>query len=146
MAALMLRGTAHDSTGQVFSFKESSERVTFTLEGENSMVAESPGVVRVARQVLSTIVISTALQIPGVVRMAQTSDQWSRLLGREVPRQGVTLSIKDNTVTADLYIVVASSVNIVSVGSAVQEEVASAIEHMVGMQVREVNVYIQDVA
>jgi uncharacterized alkaline shock family protein YloU len=110
------------------------------------MVAESPGVVRVARQVLSTIVVSTALQIPGVVRMAQTSDQWSRLLGREVPRQGVTLSIKDNTVTADLYIVVASSVNIVSVGSAVQEEVASAIEHMVGMQVREVNVYIQDVA
>jgi uncharacterized alkaline shock family protein YloU len=142
----MLRGTAHDSTGQVFSFKGSSERVAFTLEGENSMVAESPGVVRVARQVLSTIVISTALQIPGVVRMAQTSDQWSRLLGREVPRQGVTLSIKDNTVTADLYIVVASSVNIVSVGSAVQEEVASAIEHMVGMQVREVNVYIQDVA
>ncbi|HLQ29876.1 MAG TPA: Asp23/Gls24 family envelope stress response protein [Ktedonobacteraceae bacterium] len=110
------------------------------------MVAESPGVVRVARQVLSTIVISTALQIPGVVRMAQASDQWSRLLGREVPRQGVTLSIKDNTVTADLYIVVASSVNIVNVGSAVQEEVASAIEHMVGMQVREVNVYIQDVA
>ena len=110
------------------------------------MGAESPGVVRVARQVLSTIVISTALQIPGVVRMAQTSDQWSRLLGREVPRQGVTLSIKDNTVSADLYIVVASSVNIVNVGSAVQEEVASAIEHMVGMQVREVNVYIQDVA
>ncbi len=110
------------------------------------MVPESPGVVRVARQVLSTIVISTALQIPGVVRMAQASDQWSRLLGREVPRQGVTLSIKDNTVTADLYIVVASSVNIVNVGSAVQEEVASAIEHMVGMQVREVNVYIQDVA
>ena len=28
----------------------------------------------------------------------------------------------------------------------VQEEVASAIEEMIGMQVREVNVYIQDVA
>jgi uncharacterized alkaline shock family protein YloU len=86
------------------------------------------------------------LQIPGVVRMAQASDQWSRLLGREVPRQGVGLTIKDNTVTADLYIVVATNVNIVNVGSAVQEEVALAIEHMVGMQVREVNVYIQDVA
>jgi uncharacterized alkaline shock family protein YloU len=56
------------------------------------------------------------------------------------------LTIKDNTVTADLYIVVAANVNIVEVGSAVQEEVASAIEHMVGMQVREVNVYIHDVA
>lgn len=110
------------------------------------MVTTSPGVVRVARQVLSTIVINAALQIPGVIRMAQVSDQWSRLLSREVPKQGVTLIIKDNTVTADLYIVVANDVNIVSVGSAVQDEVAAALEHIVGMHVREVNVYIQDVA
>ncbi|MFL5626360.1 MAG: Asp23/Gls24 family envelope stress response protein [Ktedonobacteraceae bacterium] len=110
------------------------------------MVAESLGVVRVTRQVLTTIVINAALEVPGVVRMAQVTDQWSRLLGREVPRQGVNLVLKDNTVTADLYIVIASNVNIVEVGSAVQEEVASAIEHMVGMHVKEVNVYIQDVA
>ena len=110
------------------------------------MGAESLGVVRVARQVLSTIVTNAALQIPGVTRVANVNDQWSRLLGREVPHQGVTLTIKDNTVSADLYIVVAANVNIVNVGTAVQEEVASAIEHMVGMQVREVNVYIQDVA
>lgn len=108
--------------------------------------SEAPGVVRVARQVLSTIVINAALQVPGVVRMARVNDQWSRLLGREVPRQGVTLTIKDDTVSADLYIVVASGVHIVEVGSAIQEEVASAIEDMVGMQVREVNVYVQDVA
>ena len=110
------------------------------------MVAEPPGVVRVARPVLSTIVTNTALQIPGVIRMAQVSDQWSRFLGREVPKQGVALTIKDNIVTADLFIVVANDVNIVNIGSAVQEEVAAALEHMVGMQVREVNVYIQDVA
>ncbi len=110
------------------------------------MASEALGVVRVAREVLSTIVINAALQATGVIRMAQSSDQWSRLLGREVPRQGVTLMIKDNVVSADLYIVVAAGSSIVDVGSAVQEEVASAIEHMVGMQVREVNVYIQDVA
>lgn len=110
------------------------------------MVAESPGIVRVARQVLSTIVTNAALQIPGVARVANVNDQWSRLLRRAVPHQGVTLTIKDNTVSTDLYIVVAANVNIVNVGTAVQEEVASAIEHMVGMQVREVNVYIQDVA
>ena len=110
------------------------------------MAAEPLGVVRVARQVLSTIVTNAALQIPGVARVANVNDQWSRLLGREVPHQGVTLTIKDNTVSADLYIVVVANVNIVNVGTAVQEEVASAIEHMVGMQVREVNVYIQDVA
>jgi uncharacterized alkaline shock family protein YloU len=110
------------------------------------MVTESSGVIRVARQVLLTIIVNVALETPGVIRMAQGSDQWSRFLGREVPRQGVALTIKDNTVSADLYIVVASGVNIVEVGSIIQAEVASAIEEMVGMQVREVNVYIQDVA
>src|SRR2546428_13924296 len=110
------------------------------------MVTESLGVVRVARQVLSTIVINAALQTAGVVRMARVGDQKSRFLRNELPKQGVALTIKENTVSADLYIVVASGVNIVEVGSAVQEEVASAIEDMIGMQVREVNVYIQDVA
>src|ERR1700726_1366816 len=102
------------------------------------MVAEAQGAVRIARQVLLTIVVNAALQIPGVVRFAQVSDQWTRLLGREVPKHGVSLIIKDNVVSADLYIVIASAVNIVEVGTAVQEEVAAAIEHMVGMQVREV--------
>lgn len=110
------------------------------------MVQKAPGVVRIAPQVLSTIVTNTALEIPGVVRMARSSDQWTRWLGREIPRQGVSLTVKDNTVSADLYLVVESGANILNVGSAVQEEVASALEHMVGMQVHEVNVYIQDVA
>ena len=110
------------------------------------MVTEPLGVVRVARQVLITIVVNAALQIPGVVRMAQNNEQWSRLLGRELPKRGVTLTIKENMVSADLYIVVASGINIVETGTAIQEEVTSAIEEMVGMQVHEVNVYIQDVA
>ncbi|SRR5579884_1839651 len=107
---------------------------------------QAPGAIRVARQVLSTIVTNTALQIPGVARIAHTGDQWSRLLSREVPREGVTVHVKENTLSADLYIVVHAGVDIVEVGTAVQEEVASAIEKMIGMQVREINVYIQDVA
>lgn len=107
--------------------------------------SQPAGVVRVARPVLSTIVINTALQIRGVVRMAQGSEQWSRLLGREVPRQGVALTVKDNNVSTDLYIVVAAGSDIVAVGNAVQEEVANAIAEMIGMQVHEVNVYIQDI-
>jgi uncharacterized alkaline shock family protein YloU len=107
--------------------------------------SESIGVVRVARQVLSSIVINTALQIPGVVRMAQTSDQWNSFLGREVPRQGVHLIVKDNIVSTDLYVVVENGSNVVEVGTAVQEEVAAALEKMIGLQVRDVNVYIQDV-
>ena len=108
--------------------------------------AEALGVVRVARQVLATIVANAALQIPGVTRIARGGDQWSRLLGREIPKQGIPLTVKENTLSADLYLVVTPGSNIVEVGAAVQQEVASAIEEMVGLIVREVNVYIQDVA
>ena len=110
------------------------------------MAIESPGVIRVARQVLLTIVTHTALQIPGITRMAYKGDSWSRFLNREIPRQGVTLTVKDNIVSIDLYLVLAAGVNIVEVGTAVQQEVASALEEIVGMQVHEVNVYVQDVA
>ena len=109
------------------------------------MVHDAPGVVRIAPQVLSTIITNTALEISGVVRMARSPDQWTRWLGREIPRQGVSLTVRDNIVSADLYLVVESGADIVNVGTAVQEEVASALEHIVGMQVHEVNVYIQDV-
>ena len=110
------------------------------------MANEALGVVRIAPQVLSTIVTKAALEVPGVARMAQSQDQWTRWLGREVPKQGVSLSLKENTVSADLYLVMESGANIVSIGTAVQEEVAAALEHIVGLQVRDVNIYIQDVA
>jgi len=77
--------------------------------------AQAWGEVRVARQVLSTIVINTALLIPGVSRMHNRQPEGTPF-GHEVPRQGVSLSIKENTVSADLYIVVSSGVNIVEVG------------------------------
>ena len=109
------------------------------------MATEQLGVVRITRQVLSAIVENSALQISGVARLAQSNDQWSRFLNREVPKGGIALTIRENTVAADLYLVVATGVNIVEIGTAVQEEVASSLEEMVGMQVREINVYIQDV-
>jgi uncharacterized alkaline shock family protein YloU len=109
------------------------------------MANEAPGVVRVAPQVLLTIVTNAALQVPGVVNLARSQAGWPRWPGREVPRQGVLLAVRENVVSADIYLVVTSGAEIVSVGAAVQEEVAAALEHIVGMQVREVNVYIQDV-
>ncbi|GHO43423.1 Asp23/Gls24 family envelope stress response protein [Ktedonospora formicarum] len=110
------------------------------------------GSIRVAKQVLSTIVTHSALLIPGVIGIANGSrtlpirNQWSRMLGHDIPPQGVALNVKDNTVSADLYLVVDADADIVSLGSAVQDEVASALEEMVGMQVQEVNIYIHDIA
>ncbi len=109
------------------------------------MENEALGVVRIAPQVLSTIVTNAALDIAGVTGIARPGGQRTNWLSRERHGQGVSLTVKNNTVSADLYLVVATGANIVDVGISVQEEVSSALEHIVGMQVREVNVYIQDV-
>lgn len=112
-------------------------------EDRDEMVS---GRVRIARRVLRTIVREAALGVPGVAGMAAQRTAWSTLLGRPRPRDGVALSVRRGVVAVDLYLLVAPGASMVNVGGAVQEAVASAIEHMVGMAVEEVNVYIRDVA
>jgi uncharacterized alkaline shock family protein YloU len=107
---------------------------------------EQLGAVRIARQVLATIIEMTALQVPGVIRLASVGGHFPRFFDREASSRGIALVMNDQDVSASLYLVVASGSNMVEVASAVQEAVGAAIEHMVGLTVREINVYIQDVA
>jgi uncharacterized alkaline shock family protein YloU len=58
---------------------------------------------------------------------------------------GVNLSIKNNAVTVDLYVVAEPEANLLWLGRQLQNEVSRAIQDMVGMEVLAVNVHIQDV-
>ncbi|HEY7356041.1 MAG TPA: Asp23/Gls24 family envelope stress response protein [Ktedonobacterales bacterium] len=110
------------------------------------METEQLGAVRIAKQVLATIIEMTALKVPGVVRLASVGGHFSRWLDREAPERGIALTMNDQDVSANLYLVVESGSNMLQVATAVQEAVGAAIEHMVGLTVKEINVYIQDVA
>lgn len=105
------------------------------------MKEEKLGTVRIAPGVLATIVRLTALSVEGVARLS--AGGMGKFLGRETP--GVKVHVEDNQVTVDLYIVAQRDANLLQVGTRVQQRVSEAIRHMVGMDVREVNVYIQDV-
>ncbi len=107
---------------------------------------EQPGAVRIARRVLRTVVEQAALSVPGVARMAATRGRWPQVLGRSFPQHGVSLAIRGNVVALDLFLVVEPGGNMVDIGSEVQEAVGAAIEHILGMEAGEINVYIQDVA
>jgi uncharacterized alkaline shock family protein YloU len=108
--------------------------------------ADAVGAVRIAPRVLRTVVEEAALRVPGVARMAGMSGNLPQLLGRALPHHGVGLSVRDDTVSVDLYLVVEPSANMLDVGTAVQEAVSGAVEHILGMRTRQINVYIQDVA
>ncbi len=104
------------------------------------------GTVTIHPTVLTTVARLTSLATPGVARM---SDEWrlnvKRMLGRPGRSSGVGLSVEDNAVTIDLYVVAEPEVNLLHLGQTLQNEVSRAIEDMVGMEVSAVNVYIRDV-
>jgi uncharacterized alkaline shock family protein YloU len=104
------------------------------------------GTVTIHPSVLTTVARLTSLAMPGVTRM---SDEWrldvERMLGRPGRGGGVNLSIGNNAVTVDLYVVAEPEANLLSLGRQLQNEVSRAIQDMVGMEVLAVNVHIQDV-
>lgn len=107
---------------------------------------EKLGKVIIAPGVLVTIARLTALSTPGVARMSPGwTHSMGRLLRRRGPGQGVKIEVEDDTVSVDLYIVVEQDVNVLKLSQEIQAEVSRAIHDMVGMDVKEVNIHIQDV-
>ena len=113
--------------------------------------AGQPGLGRVtiAPVVLTQIIERTSLGVPGVAAMCPRHPRFERLRGRArragETLGGVRLDVEDNTVNADVAIVAHPDVNILDLGRRIQREVGEAIRQMVGMEVGEINVYVDDV-
>lgn len=104
------------------------------------------GRIIVAPEVLVTIARLTALATPGVARMGGNwAGEVSRLLGHKVGDGGVVISVEDEEVSADLYIVAQQDVDLLAMGRQLQANVTRAIQEIVGLSVRGVNIHIQDV-
>ena len=104
----------------------------------------APGTTTIAPDVLLTIARLTTLEVPGVSRMGTVQGGPNRLFARSAS-EGVHIDIRDNSVSADLYIILKSDVNIREVSRQVQQGVTRAISEMVGMRVGRVNVHIEDI-
>jgi uncharacterized alkaline shock family protein YloU len=93
---------------------------------------------------LITISSLAALEVPGVSRLAPVSGGVNRFFRRGVS-DGIRIEAKDNTVFADLFLILKDGVNIREVSRNVQANVARSIQEMVGMEIGEVNVHIEDI-
>lgn len=102
------------------------------------------GKTTVSPEVLTTIARLAALEVPGVSRFAPVSGGVNRLFHRGVS-DGVRIEAKDNITYVDLYLVLKQDVNIREVSRNVQNSVARAVQEMVGMEVGEVNIHIEDI-
>jgi len=99
-----------------------------------------PGAVTVEPEVLETIARLSALEVPGVVRIAKKDVD--RILGTG---KSVRVSVQDDAVTVVLHIVAGPGTSLLRLGQAVQYEVTRAIQQMIGMPVKSVDVHIEDV-
>jgi len=106
--------------------------------------APSQGKTTIAPGVLLTIARLTALGVPGVVRMAEVPGGVDRLFRRGTG-EGVRIEVDDDSVAVDLYLVLANETNAREVSRNVQSEVARAVEDMVGMQAKRIDIHIEDI-
>ncbi len=102
---------------------------------------EIPGAVTVEPEVIETIARHTALEVPGVVRIAERDVD--RILG--LTGKSVVIAVDKGQVLVDLYLIAGPDISLLQLGRAVQYEVTRAIQQMVGMPVDAVNVHIEDV-
>lgn len=101
------------------------------------------GKTTVAPDVLITIARLSALSVPGVSRMAQVPGGVNRLFKRGA-HEGIRMQVTDNTVFANLYLILKKDVNIREVSRNVQHQVARALQEMVGMDIGEIKIHIED--
>jgi len=106
--------------------------------------SNTPGKTTVSAEVLMTIAKLSALSVPGVSQMAPISGGVNRLFKRGAG-DGVRIETEENTVFADLHLVLKQDVNIREVSRNVQHQVARAIQEMVGMDIGHINIHIDDI-
>lgn len=111
-------------------------------------INNSLGKIDISEEVIATIAGAAAVECYGLVGMASTrkiSDGFAELLGRENLGRGVTVSIQDQEVIIDLYIIVGYGVRISEVAANVMERVRYTTENLTGLNVIQVNVNVQGV-
>ena len=108
------------------------------------MSETNPGKTTVAPDVLVTIARMSALSVPGVSRMAQVTGGVNRLFRRGT-NDGVRIEVEDNVIVVSLYLILKKEMNIREVSRNVQTQVARALHEMVGMEVGEVEIHIEDI-
>ncbi|UHA74026.1 Asp23/Gls24 family envelope stress response protein [Paenibacillus sp. 481] len=106
------------------------------------------GKVNISDEVVAVIAGSAAMECYGLVGMAsrkQLKDGIAELLGRENLSRGVEVRREQEALHIDLYTVVSYGTKISEVAHNIQVKVKYVLNDVVGLQVEQVNIFVQDV-
>jgi uncharacterized alkaline shock family protein YloU len=108
-------------------------------------VDKNLGKITIAPNVLVTIVQKMAHAVPGVAHLCENAPSVGRLLGLSTVGRGVRVGVVDDQILVDVYLVAKRGVDLLQMGRQLQHQVAYDIENIVGMNVREINVHVEDI-
>ena len=123
--------------------RQSNEGVK-DMAAKEKDAARAPGTTTIAPNVLVTTARLAALGVQGVAAVAPGPSSVNRLF-RRGSGEGVRIEIIDDAVAVDLHLILDKDTNVRDVSRKVQEDVARAIEDIVGMQVTRIDVHIEDI-
>ncbi|MCA0753953.1 Asp23/Gls24 family envelope stress response protein [Paenibacillus sp. N4] len=106
------------------------------------------GSIHVTDHAISILAGSAALDCYGLVGMAsrkQLKDGIAELLGRENFTRGVEVRRVNEKLHIDLYIIVSYGTKISEVAHNIQSKVKYVLNEVIGLQVEEVHIFVQDV-
>lgn len=114
--------------------------------GENKEYVTYPdekGSINISEEVIAIIAANAAAEVEGVASLsASLGKDIAELLGKKNISKGVKISVEEEAVTADVFIMVKIGCAVNEVGMKVQESVISAIQDMTGFEIAAVNVHI----
>jgi uncharacterized alkaline shock family protein YloU len=105
---------------------------------------ETKGKTTIDPGVLIKIAKLTALGVPGVSKMAPGVHTVDNIVKKNYS-QGVKIDVENNTVYADMHLVLHKDADLMKTSQKVQEKVSRAITEMVGMDVGHINIHIEDI-
>ena len=107
---------------------------------------EKLGKVTIAPNVLVTIVQKTSMSEPGVAQLCDNVPGVKRLLGLHTVSRGVAVSVEGKLVTVNVHLIARRGVDLLQMGLNLQKAITRAMQDIVGMEVCEVNIHIDDIA
>ena len=103
------------------------------------------GKVMYNKDIIKSIISLATKEINGVVSMNKTSKNPIIKLIRGKNDNGVKVSTNGDEVTIDVYINILSSANVRDIAWRIQENIRTAVQSMMNVKVKEVNINIVDV-
>lgn len=101
------------------------------------------GTVNISEEVVAAIAALAVSEVEGVYGLSSSfTADLAQLLGKKNMSKGVKLSIEENVVSVECFVVINYGVEIPVVAGNIQDNVISAVESMTGLKVAAVNVDI----